>query len=328
MNLIEYNVFRRDTRSASGKAKYDASDVLEGMGFRQLYSPSDMRLIRVLQQTAAVLGVPRDSIVAVQYPGHVDTFYRALRARGVKMVAIVHDINSLRDLKKGDSESAVLSLFTCLISHNEAMTSSVREMGYTGPIIELGLFDYLTSCDAVNQDRSPNTVAFAGNLSKAGFLPSLPEIRGVSFNLYGAPAPDDLPPNGNIRYRGSFPSEEIASRIAGAWGLVWDGGSIDSCAGPLGNYLRYNCPHKASMYVVAKRPLIVWEQAAIAPIVKREGIGIAVSSLRNLSEALDAVDEDAYRVMLDNVDRVRGSLVKGEHLRSAMGKALKLLGGK
>ena len=70
MRLIEYNVFRRDTRSASGKAKYDASDILESMGFERMYEPAKFRPLRVVQQAIEVLRVPRESIVAIQYPGN------------------------------------------------------------------------------------------------------------------------------------------------------------------------------------------------------------------------------------------------------------------
>lgn len=322
MRLIEYNVFRRDTRSASGKAKYDASDILESMGFERMYEPVKCRPLRVFQQAIEVMRVSRDSVVAVQYPGNKAIFNSILHSRGIQTIAIIHDIDALRDASKRRAESKALRAFDCVITHNASMTRAVRELGCEAPIVELGLFDYLANNSSIEPNRDDRTVAFAGNFSKAAFVSDLGKVRGITFNLYGVPEPEIGPEADNVYYRGSYPSEEIASRISGKWGLVWDGDSLETCSGPLGEYLRFNCPHKASMYVVAGRPLIVWSESAIARIVEREGIGIAVPSIYAASEAVSAVSDEEYGRMVANVSRVRGELVAGEHLRSAMSVAL------
>jgi len=68
------------------------------------------------------------------------------------------------------------------------------------------------------------------------------------------------------------------------FGLVWDGEEIETIAGTTGEYLRYNSPHKASLYIVSGLPLIVWKESAIYELVKQYNIGFGVSNLMELDE--------------------------------------------
>src|SRR5699024_6210027 len=102
------------------------------------------------------------------------------------------------------------------------------------------------------------------NLKKSKFIYKFPsELKKSKVNLYG---------NGYIGnqigldYKGAFPSDKINSIIKGKYGLIWDGDRIDTCSGNVGNYLRYNNPHKLSMYLVANMPVIIWDKAAEADL--------------------------------------------------------------
>ena len=57
--------------------------------------------------------------------------------------------------------------------------------------------------------------------------------------------------------------------MEGNWGLVWDGNSIDTCSGNFGEYLRLNAPFKFSLYLAAKRPVVVWRESAMAEYVRK-----------------------------------------------------------
>lgn len=63
-------------------------------------------------------------------------------------------------------------------------------------------------------------------------------------------------------WHGSFKPEESPEHLQG----VWDGDSVDTCAGNTGAYLRYNNPHKTSLYLACGMPVIVWKEAAIAAL--------------------------------------------------------------
>ena len=96
-------------------------------------------------------------------------------------------------------------------------------------------------------------------------------------------------------------AEDIVFNLAGSFGLVWDGSSITSCKGRYGEYLRYNNPFKASMYIAAQIPLIVWRQSAIAEFVLKHNIGIAVDSLEEIEKIFDTMTEPQYNRMYKNI---------------------------
>ena len=100
--------------------------------------------------------------------------------------------------------------------------------------------------------------------------------------------------------------------------MVWDGDSLEECHGDFGSYLKYNTPHKASFYLRAGLPIIVWKESAVAPIIKKYGCGIAVGSLRELNEILPHLSEDKYSNMRQNAIKMAERLNQGYFLRKAL----------
>ena len=103
--------------------------------------------------------------------------------------------------------------------------------------------------------------------------------------------------------------EEGSIANEGGWGLVWDGTSIDTCEGDLGQYLRLIASHKLSLHLVMGIPVIVWKESAEADFVVREGLGIAVASLKELPERIAAISDEAYSQMLDRC-REQGEILR------------------
>lgn len=318
VNRMQYSVPFRETRNASGKAKTDCSRILLDIGYAQMYTPSSRRMVRVFQQAWHLLTLNRNNLLFVQYPANIDFFYRLISKRKIKSIAIAHDIEFLRGVCDAEKEFQTLNLFDGIIVHSEAMKQALRDGGYRGSLVVLGLFDYLvSSASPINRAYDKGTVCFAGNLEKSSFVAELHNVKDLTFNLYGLPEPH-LNLGTNVRYRGSYSSEEIVYNLEAGWGLVWDGPAIDACVGGVAEYLRFNSPHKASMYIVAELPLIVWSQSAIASLVKESGIGICLDSLEELPEVLSDTTDDSYRTIIDNVKKVKKDLVKGNHLRTAV----------
>ena len=106
--------------------------------------------------------------------------------------------------------------------------------------------------------------------------------------------------------------------MEGAFGLVWDGSSIDTCAGNTGNYLRYNNPHKLSLYLAAGVPVIVWDQSAVADFVKRYGVGLCVSSLKELPHLLTTLPAAEYRNMTRRAAWLAEKVTSGAFLNRVM----------
>ena len=162
-------------------------------------------------------------------------------------------------------------------------------------------------------------IMVAGNLtpSKAGYLYALPDKP--SFNLYGVGF-DESRSSKNTSYFGSFMPDELLSALVGSFGLVWDGDSAETCQGTYGNYLRFNNSHKASLYLAAGFPVVVWKESALAHFILKQKCGIAVSSLYDLETELSNLTEEEYNELVRNARRIGSQLQEGKYLLTALAK--------
>lgn len=322
MTVYQYNVYAGETFNASGKAKGDIVTILENMGIKKLYSPSSIRAIRVIQQIFAIvkLKIKKKSTVIVQYPAVIDSFINEI-SKSSHLIAVIHDLQSIRYDKDVNSEINILNKFDVLISHNSKMTNYLRENGCNVKILELSIFDYLCNDNIItNSYFSRKMISFAGNLNKSNFVNSLYKIKDVNFNLYGLI--DNAKSLNGVTYSGVLPSDEIANKLEGEYGLIWDGNDIDTCSGKLGNYLMFNNPHKLSLYLASGKPVIVWEKSAISSFVEKNGIGKSISSLEDLPKLISNIDESEYSAMRKNVLNIRGRIISGKYTKRAVTGAL------
>lgn len=178
-------------------------------------------------------------------------------------------------------------------------------------IVTLECFDYLTHDAITRRQANSDTVVFVGQLDKSSFLEEVtPANLSFHINLYGR-YEKDL--GAGVTYKSTFRPDNV-SIFGGSWGLVWNGDTIDECTGSMGEYLRYNAPHKLSLYVAAELPVIIWDKAAKADYVREKGIGLCVSSLREVGSLIRGVTDAQYRLMLENVRRESQKVRAGEHL--------------
>ena len=265
---------------------------------------------------------------------------RIQKEKNIKCVCLIHDLNSLRGDIAGVAhcnkktaeiaDNVLLKHFDIVICHNEHMRQYMIEQGFAeNRLINLEIFDYLTDCKMADHIKnSKPTIAIAGNLAseKCGYIydivhPELNKNTGLIINLYGVNY-DQKKASNNMVYKGSFNPEELPGILDGDFGLVWDGPVAKTCAGNSGEYLRYNNPHKTSLYLVAGIPVIVWSQAAIADFVIKNGVGITVDRLENLEESIRLVSNISYARMCENVKRIGKKLADGYYFKNAIKVAL------
>ena len=98
---------------------------------------------------------------------------------------------------------------------------------------------------------------------------------------------------------------------------MWDGNDIDDCTG-LGRYLKYNNPHKISLYLAAGLPVIIWKEAALAEWISNRKLGIAVERLDQIEELLDMMRQEEYEEMAENARREGRKLRQGKYFRQVM----------
>ena len=323
MKKIQYAVWKKETNNAGGKAKNDAFDIVEKLGFEPSYQPAEKRMMRVMQQYRSMHKFDDADIIFMQYPA-VDfrilpSFLKHISPKQ-NSIALIHDLRSIQGsgTEEDVAEIPFLNHFRYVIAHNRFMGTFLKENGYTGTVVHLDLFDYLHDAGrAIMSSRGDGSVAFAGNLVKSTFINDLGSLSDTRFILYGNKGDNDFSTMENVEYKGSLPSDEIVYKLEGDYGLVWDGDSVDTCSGKNGEYLRYNNPHKLSLYIAAGKPVITWSQAAIAEFVKDNQIGIVVDSLKDL-DRLDL--KEHYSELKNNVLKLKEKVAEGYYLSQAMEK--------
>lgn len=266
--------------------------------------------------------INRNSDILIQWPLYSNTIavkvvISILKLRGIEFSLLIHDIQNLR---LGQCERDVvfdnyLNGASNIIVHSDNMENYINSLGVNKPMTILTTFDYLTS-DAIPERKLSSTIVYAGNLEKSSFLRDIEFsfFKNVKMNCYGIGGVS-LPEG--INYKGCFQPDNV-SFLDGSWGLVWDGDSSYTCSGLYGNYLKYNSPHKMSLYIVAGLPLIVWTESALADYVVKNKIGFAVNSLYEIPDVLSTISKELYDEYLTNINIESNKLRKGLHLLNSI----------
>jgi len=341
------------TYNAASKARLDAEKIFKKMDLQEFYVKTKngiqnnkfMKWKQLLYYcynyivwNKSLSKLKKNDLVVIQYPLINTTFClkRAInkfKKKGIVFVALIHDLDSLRYTAESqgkflykrvvNEDKYVLNEFNYIIAHNNSMKSELLKMNNSEEnIVVLELFDYLLDKEPTRLSHKKNEpLIIAGNLSveKAQYLSELKKIKGVKFNLFGVGF-SDLTAANNIHYKGKFLPDELLSHLEGSFGVVWDGVSIDTCKGGFGEYLKYNNPHKVSLYLTAGIPVIVWSKSALADFVIKNEVGIVVNSLKELKECLNKITEKQYNTMVNNANKISKKTKNGEYLMESLNK--------
>lgn len=349
MKLYQLKTVHSESFTAWGKAPRDVAQIAENLGAITVdirrYSaeskvPSKIQHALWFLRCCRCFGMSKNSACLLQHPffvGHGTLariedwlMFKVFRFYHIRAIIVVHDIGHWRKLIAADEfsdETAFLVKHAdCLIVHNAAMRRRLISEGVSEEkMIELGLFDYL-----INQDcpkigtESFRQVIIAGNLmpDKVPYLRWLPSVADVDWHLYGKQFEAQLVNAPNIHYEGCYSSEEITSHLRNGFGLVWDGTSTECCTGNTGEYLRYNNPHKLSLYLASGLPVFVWAESATASFVREHDVGIAIRSLGEIGGILNSLTESRYSELCQKVLKISKALREGHFMSTALRNAL------
>jgi hypothetical protein len=328
-----------DKNSAATKAVLDCNTLLSHRGYKDyslVFSEGQNKLSYYLNIFGALIKfyftLGQGAIVAVQYPllnGVFKYFIKAGKLKNVKIFCIIHDIESLR--LGGSDDAAVrkevknLNYYDCLIVHNPQMLQWLRDWGITQKMVPLMVFDYLSEGQAIQNKNAPfsNTICFAGNLTKSSFIYRLNVISDWHFNVYGPNFQASKIEDSNVKWGGEFSPEQIVHELKGDFGLIWDGDKINECDAGLGSYLRYNNPHKFSLYLAAGIPVIAPADSAIGVLIKEYKIGILVKSLHDLVDL--QIDEVEYKALKQSCSAINKRVTKGYYFLDTLNRVEKEL---
>lgn len=338
--IILSDIMSKDGRNAGNKARNDVRDILKSEGFVEwvVFNRNLPGIIRAIQGVLSIKMLTRradaDSCVVMQYPYNIkltQLFIKELsrlQSKGGRIILLIHDIYYLRDDQKYDKdqlkqmEIEIFNKANHLIVHNDKMLNKLASDGVKTPMTSLGIFDYLADKNhRVQNGGNKISVVYAGSLNKdkSTFLYEWVPSDEIDVSIYGVS--DDILP-AVYDYKGSMKPEELVCKLNADYGLVWDGNSIDRCEGNFGDYLKYNNPHKASLYLAAGIPVIVWKESAIADFVKDNGVGVCISSLNDISD-LPKCTSDEYKAMLINAKNMSESIRVGAYLKKAICEVIK-----
>ena len=321
------------------KAKRDIDILMRSMGFADVSIFEGKSAVskffgNLFSMLNLLLKLKKNDVLLIQYP--FKKFYalqcRIARLKGAKTVTLIHDLGTFRRHKlTAEQEVKLLSLTDFIIVHNDSMKKWLETQGCLVPMCSLEIFDYLSDSnpsDAMQDNASHNHVVYAGALGerKNTFLYQLDALLGgCVMDLYGrGNLQTDLPWK-NIHFKGFKASDDFIADAGGDWGLVWDGDSVDECSDNWGEYLRINNPHKASFYLRAGMPVIVWKQSAMAKFITENNLGIAVDSLKELSQVLTEMPQEKYQEMKSEVMSFKDKLNDGFFFKKAFAVALKII---
>ncbi|MCW3120453.1 MAG: hypothetical protein JWM28_4535 [Chitinophagaceae bacterium] len=316
----------------------DAEKILSLKNFTPLlfphYADFSMRakLSRFFYLLKIFFTIPRGASLVFLFPVFAKMsrlLLRILRLKGDRrLVCFIADIDGIKDgdeqlLKK---EIAELKRYRYFIVHNDAMRQWLQAQVPVTAIVSIEFFDFLANPFWGDREKNKQIV-FAGNLEKSTFLAKLDLLQLKSpelhFNLYGPGCTDTMSSQANATFKGFFKPYELPERLEGAFGLVWDGDSIEKPGGSLGNYMQYISHHKLSLYIISGLPLIVPEMAASAPLVKKYGIGITINSLHEIQERIDSLSIEQYQLMRDNMKPLARKISAGDCLGEALDELMK-----
>ena len=351
-------------KNATNKARADVEATLSELGMKKVkieiaFGGENASIAASLKEHRSTYKIWKDALaflktgdtLFVQMPSiahciFLGRLFRALRARGVRVVLLIHDLEKLRFIeeevpfktrvRRHLDESSVLKAADLIIAHNDLMIDYLHAEGIPREqMVSLEIFDYRLpedfevhrpweTYDDSNLDAPGADLIIAGNLDsdKVGYLKDIGRVPAVRFQLYGVGYKDDTE---NAVYNGSFLPDELPAHLHGNFGLVWDGTSVDTCAGNYGNYLKYNDPHKTSLYLVCGFPVVVWDKSAISRFVLAHDAGIAVSSLLEAGDAIAALSPKEYEEMCQNAAALSQDLRSGHYLKTAVAECMRRL---
>lgn len=321
-------------QTAASKARVDVLNILKASGYQTVYLPLELTLKNIRKFWADLSKVTTpNSHVVIEYPCWMKKrmLFVALccRLKGIRLYGVIHDIGSLREQISHGKDLTILKLFDGLIAHNYKMIEWLREKGYTRKVIPLDVFDYVLSTTptfATAFLTTPVKVFYAGNLDykKVQYVydEKLNNLKNIKLHLYGVNFDQTRIKHSHVKYMGSFEGNAPQFSTNYHFGLIWEGNSIESCTGPIGEYIRYNNPHKFSLYLALGLPVIVWKEAAIARFVTEHNLGIVIDRLMDIDEKIPYITESEYQNYLNNVRALTQKVRAGHFLNTALEKLI------
>lgn len=315
------------------KAKSDTVHFLAQKGFKVIETPKS----KVRKEIASIFAKQKlsrlDGNLLIQYPSGNNMIRKmwmkaAIRNPNLRVLVLVHDLEVLRfhndenHIAERKNEIKFLNQADGLIVLNSKMKELLITEGITIPMVSLKIWDYDNPQPFDKRFKYDKTICYAGNLIKSEFLSKVKTQHKL--HVFGPH--NDLSFTESIVYEGEYSPQELPKHLSYNFGLIWDGISTRTCTGSYGQYLRYNDPHKTSLYLSTGLPVIVWKDAAIANFINENKVGKVISDLEELDQLLDSISEKEFIQMKKNAIKIGKRMRTGIYINEAFSKLIIQLG--
>lgn len=332
----------RASNIGGSKARTDIKNIIGSMGYQVIkvhttigtkgtsVAACSERLVRA-DWLQCLDMISENSYILLQHPAPQETrlpediLWRIKNEKKARIICLVHEVEELRKeyaTRLRQTEFRIMKkLSDVFIVHNEAMRHFYIQEGVSADkVISLQIFDYINGRESIGTYYEKSiTIAGNLNLGKSAYLKELGKLFPLKIHLYGPNFSETIIKNApNIEYHGSIAPDVLPEMLNKGFGLVWDGESLDTCTGGCGEYLRYNNPHKLSLYLSSGLPVIIWKQAAEAEFVIKNHVGIVVDSLYELNVMLDKMTLEEYKVLAENAKKISVLLGEGTFTKEAV----------
>ena len=314
----------------AGIVRFHQDKIMDERGYTALrfnnksYKGLLAKCMRIQQCILIAFSIPKKSIVYFHFPFPAAiqiVLLRLFKWRGIKTAALIIDIDGLRDKNEGliKKEIFQLSKFTYVVAHNEEMKRWLVQQLPSTIIFSIIVFDYAYSGEAISYKKLyypklSNIICFAGNILKATFVYKWHSILPLQLYVYGVGYNALFNIKDGFIYKGTAPPDELPFVIEGSFGLVWDGDDMYNCD----LYLKYNNPHKLSLYLAAGMPVIVWDKSAVSGWVKQNNIGFCISSIADIGNRISNISIKEYYVMHENAAAIGKRICDGYYLKAVL----------
>lgn len=269
-----------------------------------------------------------NAILIYQFPPKIEEilcirFHQLFRRNPI---AVVHDLDFFRNIKNRglvysrDPNGLKMLRNSFVVIQDGPMRDWLFENGVVN-LSSFNLWPYKLVSPIQNGSIQslPNlfkpAIIYAGNLNpkKSSFLEELSKLD-IELHVYGRPDPK-LKIASNTPQYGEFAFDNPPNFPFPAFGLIWDGESIDGLRGTYGEYHKLNLSAKLSLYLACRIPVIVSRESAIAAFVLKNKLGIAVGSLRELPKTVSSCE---WEQMSNSVLEFSQTVLTGEDLLHAI----------
>ncbi|ALT80279.1 hypothetical protein AU077_01120 [Streptococcus gallolyticus] len=295
----------RTSYDGSIKPRRDISDILTSkLLFEKINYPMfNSQLTEFPDINNKVMDIVEpNSVIYFQYPLYITSDFQVDLIRKAHMnkcsvIAIVHDLNSLRGLHTTlERDIELLNQFDVITLPSKLAREVLTNNGLNVPVVnQTDPFDFLTNTP-INYPTFSHTVNYAGNISfiKAGFLEN---INDVYMHIFGSNLDFTLPTN--LEYMGQFDNDTLISKLNTGYGLLWDSDGIDNTK--FKTYEKYNWQYKLSLYLASGIIPIADTNSNVGIWLNNNKCGLTLDILEELNNSIMAISKSQYGQLQSNV---------------------------